>query len=60
MSDAIKALVKAQKEMGAVIKNTVNPHLKSKYADLGSVLDACQNAHVVSLMTGPHATPPCG
>ena len=44
MSDAIKALVKAQKEMGAVIKNTVNPHLKSKYADLGSVLDACQNA----------------
>ncbi len=44
MSDAIKALVKAQKEMGAVIKNTTNPHLKSKYADLGAVLDACQAA----------------
>lgn len=44
MSDAIKALVKAQKEMGAVIKNTANPHLKSKYADLGAVLDACQTA----------------
>ena len=44
MSDAIKALVKAQKEMGAVIKNTTNPHLKSKYADLGAVLDACQSA----------------
>ena len=44
MSDAIKALVKAQKEMGAVIKNASNPHLKSKYADLGSVLDACQTA----------------
>ena len=44
MSDAIKALVKAQKEMGAVIKNTSNPHLKSKYADLGAVLDACQTA----------------
>ena len=44
MSDAIKALVKAQKEMGAVIKNTPNPHLKSKYADLGAVLDACQTA----------------
>lgn len=44
MSDAIKALVKAQKEMGAVIKNTTNPHLKRKYADLGAVLDACQAA----------------
>jgi len=44
VSDAIKALVKAQKEMGAVIKNASNPHLKSKYADLGSVLDACQTA----------------
>lgn len=41
---AIKALVKAQKEMGAVVKNTTNPHLKSKYADLGAVLDACQTA----------------
>jgi hypothetical protein len=44
MSDAIKALVSAQKAMGAVIKNANNPHLKSKYADLGSVLDACQTA----------------
>lgn len=44
MSDAIKAYVKARKAMGAVIKNTINPHLKSKYADLGSVLDACQGA----------------
>lgn len=57
MSDAIKALVKAQKEMGAVIKNTVNPHLKSKYADLGSVLDACQNAlH----LNGFAVIQPCG
>ncbi len=44
MSDAVKAYVKAQKAMGAVIKNANNPHLKSKYADLGSVLDACQGA----------------
>ncbi|MBF9641207.1 ERF family protein, partial [Streptococcus pseudopneumoniae] len=27
-----------------VLKNANNPHLKSKYADLGSVLDACQSA----------------
>lgn len=44
MNAAIKALVVAQKQMGAVIKNTTNPHLKSKYADLGAVLDACQSA----------------
>jgi hypothetical protein len=44
MNAAIKALVKAQTEMGAVIKNAANPHLKSKYADLGSVLDACAAA----------------
>lgn len=44
MSDAIKSLVKAQKAMGAVLKNANNPHLKSKYADLSAVLDACQTA----------------
>ena len=44
MSDAIKALCKAQKEMGAVVKNAKNPHLKSKYADLGSVMEACFDA----------------
>lgn len=41
MSDAIKALVSAQKAMGKVLKNASNPHLQKKYADLGSVLDAC-------------------
>jgi hypothetical protein len=44
MSDAIKAYVKAQKSMGAVLKTQTNPHLGKKYADLGSVLDACQGA----------------
>jgi len=44
MSDAIKAYVKAQKAMGAVLKTQNNPHLGKKYADLGSVLDACQGA----------------
>lgn len=37
---AAAALAKAQSEMGAVIKNTQNPHLKNKYADLGAVIDA--------------------
>lgn len=57
MSDAIKALVKAQKEMGAVIKNASNPHLKSKYADLGSVLEACQ---VALHSNGFAIVQPCG
>lgn len=34
------AYVKAQADMGAVIKNSVNPAFRSKYADLSSVLDA--------------------
>lgn len=44
MTDAIKALAKAQTEMGKALKNASNPHLKSKYADLGSVMDACFTA----------------
>lgn len=41
MPDLAKALVAAQAEMGAAIKDAVNPHLKNKYADLASVIDAC-------------------
>ncbi|WP_103171557.1 ERF family protein [Paracoccus sp. SY] len=44
MQDAIKALAKAQTEMGKAIKNASNPHLKSKYADLGAVMEACFEA----------------
>lgn len=44
MSDAIKALAKAQTEMGKAIKNAKNPHLKSNYADLVSVMEACFDA----------------
>lgn len=35
-----KALVSAQAVVGTAQKNKVNPHLKNKYADLGSVWDA--------------------
>jgi len=35
------ALAKAQAEMGKAIKDSVNPAFRSKYADLGSVMDAC-------------------
>lgn len=38
------ALAAAQMQMGKALKDTSNPHFKSKYADLASVMDACMNA----------------
>lgn len=35
------ALAKAQSQMGKAIKDSSNPHFRSKYADLGNVMDAC-------------------
>lgn len=46
------ALAAAQAEMGKATKGAVNPHFKSKYADLGAVMDACLpalNAHGISV-----------
>lgn len=36
-----QALAAAQAEMGKALKQAENPHFRSKYADLGSVMDAC-------------------
>lgn len=38
------AFVKAQSEFGAALKTNTNPHFKSKYADLSSVIDAVIDA----------------
>lgn len=38
------ALAKAQAEMGKAIKDSNNPHFRSKYADLGNVIDAAMPA----------------
>ena len=38
------ALAKAQSEMGKAVKDSSNPHFKSKYADLASVMGACMPA----------------
>lgn len=38
------ALVAAQGAVKVASKDAMNPHLKSKYADLGSVWDACREA----------------
>lgn len=35
------ALAAAQMEMGKALKQSNNPHFRSKYADLGNVMDAC-------------------
>lgn len=35
------ALAAAQSEMGKALKKSENPHFRSKYADLGAVMDAC-------------------
>lgn len=38
------SLVKAQKEIGGAKKGSTNPFFHSKYADLGSVMEACKDA----------------
>ncbi len=38
------ALVKAQSQIKHASKDGINPHFKSKYADLGAVFDACREA----------------
>lgn len=42
INELAMALSKAQGEMQAAIKDSVNPFFKSKYADLGSVWDAAR------------------
>jgi hypothetical protein len=39
-----KALAAAQMEMGKALKQSQNPAFRSKYADLGNVMDACMGA----------------
>lgn len=38
-----QALLKAQKSMGAAVKDAANPFFRSKYADYGAVLEACKD-----------------
>jgi len=43
VSKIIPALLKAQKLMGGATKGAANPYFKSRYADYGSVLEACKD-----------------
>lgn len=44
INDVMTALAKAQGQMEPAIKDSSNPHFKSKYADLASVWEACREA----------------
>tara|TARA_R110000803_G_scaffold42213_1_gene90639 strand:- start:49 stop:492 length:444 start_codon:yes stop_codon:yes gene_type:complete len=46
--EARKALIKAQKEMGKALKNATNPHFRSNYADLKSVVEAVMPAFLAN------------
>lgn len=39
-----EAFLKAQRNIGAATKGSANPFFRSKYADLGSVMEACKEA----------------
>jgi len=44
IGELAKALSKAQSEMTGALKASVNPHFKSRYADLAAVFEACRGA----------------
>lgn len=44
MKELAAALCKAQAQIEGAKKDSTNPHFKNKYADLGSVWDACREA----------------
>lgn len=53
------ALIKAQMEMEPAKKDSDNPHFKSKYADLASIIEACVpalNAHGIAVVQPFFAT----
>ena len=44
MKQIATALVKAQKEFGPALKSSTNPHFRSRYADLATVVEAVIDA----------------
>jgi hypothetical protein len=53
MKEIAKALAAAQMEMGKALKQSQNPAFRSKYADLGNVMDACMpslNKHGIAVV----------
>lgn len=53
------ALAKAQGQIEAALKDKTNPHLRSKYADLASVWDACRHqlsSNGIAIVQAPETT----
>jgi hypothetical protein len=44
MKQIASAFVKAKREFGPALKQSLNPHLKNKYANLGACLEAVEDA----------------
>lgn len=44
ITELAKAMVDVQAEIRAAVKDRVNPHFRSTYADLSGVVDACRSA----------------
>ena len=60
MKHIAQALVKAQREFGPALKTSTNPHFRSRYADLQTVVEAvigALNNHGIYLMQMTHETP---
>ena len=60
MKQIATALVKAQKEFGPALKSSTNPHFRSRYADLATVVEAvidALNNNGIYLMQLTHETP---
>ena len=60
MKEIAAALVKAQRAFGPALKTKTNPHLRSKYADLGACIEAvidALNENGIMLMQHTHESP---
>lgn len=58
INELAAALAKAQASLKGAVKDSQNPHLRSKYADLASVWDACREAlskNNLSVTQMPHS-----
>jgi hypothetical protein len=61
IAELAKALSKAQAEMEGAMKDSVNPHFKSRYADLAAAWDACRQPltkHGLAVLQLPRAEGP--
>ncbi len=59
INEIATALAKAQGQIEAAMKDKTNPHLRSKYADLASVWDACRHqlsSNGIAIVQAPETT----